>query len=48
MVAHRALGVTLSHTGAVASAQTHFTQGIALYDTQNTVPLRSSMARMLV
>jgi predicted ATPase len=34
MAAHRALGVTLFHMGAVASAQTHFTQGIALYDAQ--------------
>jgi predicted ATPase len=32
VAAHRALGVTLYNLGAVASAQTHFTQGIALYD----------------
>jgi class 3 adenylate cyclase/predicted ATPase len=32
IVAHRALGATLYHLGAVASAYTHFTQGIALYD----------------
>src|SRR2546430_12373108 len=30
--AHRALGTTLFWMGAVASAQTHFAQGIALYD----------------
>src|SRR6267142_5385066 len=34
VAAHRALGVTLYHLGAVASAQTHFAQGIALYDSQ--------------
>jgi class 3 adenylate cyclase/predicted ATPase len=32
--AHRALGSTLLSLGAVASAQTHFAQGIALYDPQ--------------
>jgi class 3 adenylate cyclase/predicted ATPase len=32
--AHRALGTTLFQLGAVASAHTHFTQGIALYDPQ--------------
>ena len=32
VVARYALGVTLFHLGAVASARTHFTQGIALYD----------------
>src|SRR5262245_52023758 len=30
--AHRALGTTLVIMGAVASAQTHFARGIALYD----------------
>jgi class 3 adenylate cyclase/predicted ATPase len=30
--AHRALGSTLCYLGAAASAQTHFAQGIALYD----------------
>jgi class 3 adenylate cyclase/predicted ATPase len=30
--AHRAVGTTLFWMGAVASAQTHFAQGIALYD----------------
>src|SRR5215470_6429419 len=30
--AHRALGTTLFWLGAVASAHTHFTQGIAFYD----------------
>jgi predicted ATPase len=34
VAAHRALGVTLYHLGAVASAHTHFAQGIALYDPQ--------------
>jgi predicted ATPase len=32
MAAHRALGTTLFHLGAVASAHTHFAQGMALYD----------------
>jgi predicted ATPase len=32
--AHRALGATLLYLGAVASAHTHFAQGIALYDSQ--------------
>src|SRR5439155_5446667 len=32
VAAHRALGVTLYHRGEVVSAQTHFTQGLALYD----------------
>jgi predicted ATPase len=32
--AHAALGVTLYHLGAVASAYTHSAQGIALYDSQ--------------
>jgi predicted ATPase len=32
--AHRALGTTLFFLGAVASAHTHFAQGIALYDPQ--------------
>jgi predicted ATPase len=32
LVAHRALGTVLSFLGAVASAQTHFAQGVALYD----------------
>jgi predicted ATPase len=32
MAAHRALGSTLFHLGAPASAHTHFAQGIALYD----------------
>jgi predicted ATPase len=32
VAAHRALGSTLFHLGAPASAHTHFTQGIALYD----------------
>ena len=32
--AHRALGVTLFHLGAVAAAHRHFAQGIALYDPQ--------------
>jgi predicted ATPase len=32
--AHRALGTTLCWLGAVASAQTHFAQGIALYHLQ--------------
>jgi class 3 adenylate cyclase/predicted ATPase/energy-coupling factor transporter ATP-binding protein EcfA2 len=34
VAAHRALGVTLFHLGAVAAAHTHFAQGIALYDPQ--------------
>src|SRR5437899_2618467 len=34
VAAHRALGVTLYHLGAVASAHSHFAQGIALYDSQ--------------
>jgi predicted ATPase len=34
VAAHRALGTTLGWLGAVASAQTHFAQGIALYDPQ--------------
>ena len=34
VAAHRALGSTLFHLGAPASAHTHFTQGIALYDAQ--------------
>jgi predicted ATPase len=34
VAAHRALGATLFYLGAVASAQTHFAQGIALYDSQ--------------
>ena len=34
VAAHRALGVTLFQLGAVASAQTHFAQGIALYAPQ--------------
>ena len=32
IAAHHALGLTLFFMGAVASAQTHFAQGIALYD----------------
>jgi predicted ATPase len=32
VVAHRTLGATLFWMGAVAAAQTHFAQGIALYD----------------
>jgi class 3 adenylate cyclase/predicted ATPase len=32
--AHRALGATLFYLGATASAQTHFAQGIVLYDPQ--------------
>src|SRR5262249_18591362 len=32
--AHRSLGSTLHLLGAVAAAHTHFTQGIALYDSQ--------------
>jgi TOMM system kinase/cyclase fusion protein len=32
VTAHRALGVTLYHLGAVADAHTHCAQGIALYD----------------
>jgi predicted ATPase len=34
VAAHRALGSTLFHLGAPTSAHTHFTQGIALYDSQ--------------
>ena len=34
VAAHRALGTTLCWLGEVASAQTHFAQGIALYDSQ--------------
>jgi class 3 adenylate cyclase/predicted ATPase len=34
VAAHRAVGATLFRLGAVASAHTHFTQGIALYDPQ--------------
>src|SRR6516162_4074424 len=34
VAAHRTLGVTLYNLGAVASAQTHFAQGIALYAPQ--------------
>jgi predicted ATPase len=34
VAAHRALGVTLLHLGAVVSAHTHFVQGIQLYDAQ--------------
>jgi class 3 adenylate cyclase/predicted ATPase len=34
LAAHRTLGATLYHVGAVASAHTHFAQGIALYDLQ--------------
>jgi predicted ATPase len=34
VAAHRVLGATLYHLGAVASAHTHFAQGIALYDAQ--------------
>src|SRR5215467_13965659 len=34
VAAHRALGTTLCWLGAVASAQTHFAQGIALYHSQ--------------
>jgi len=34
VAAHRALGATLYQLGAVASAHTHFAQGIALYDAQ--------------
>jgi predicted ATPase len=34
VAAHRALGTTLFHLGAIASAQTYFAQGIALYDPQ--------------
>jgi predicted ATPase len=34
VVAHRALGATLFHLGTLASAHTHFTQGMALYDLQ--------------
>jgi TOMM system kinase/cyclase fusion protein len=34
VAAHRALGATLYHLGAVAAAHTNFAQGIALYDLQ--------------
>lgn len=34
VAAHRAVGITLFYLGAVAEAHTHFTQGIALYDSQ--------------
>jgi len=34
LAAHRALGTTLFWLGAVASAHTHFAQGMALYDPQ--------------
>jgi predicted ATPase len=34
VAAHRALGTTLFVLGAVATAHTHFTQGIKLYDSQ--------------
>jgi predicted ATPase len=34
MAAHAALGMTLFALGAVATAHTHFAQGIALYDSQ--------------
>ena len=34
VAAHRALGTTLFYLGTVASAHTHFTQGVALYDPQ--------------
>src|SRR5262249_24408270 len=34
VAAHRALGTTLFWMGAVASAQTHFARGLALYDAQ--------------
>jgi predicted ATPase len=34
VAAHRALGTTLFWLGAVASAQTHFARGLALYDAQ--------------
>jgi class 3 adenylate cyclase/predicted ATPase len=37
VAAHRALGATLFGMGAVAAAQTHFAQGIALYDQQHRV-----------
>ena len=36
VAAHAALGVTLLSQGAVAAARTHFTQGIALYDAQQS------------
>jgi hypothetical protein len=43
LVAHRVLGMTLLWLGAVASAHTHFAQGIALYDPQqHTALLRSA------
>jgi predicted ATPase len=32
LAAHRAIGTTLFWMGAIAAAQSHFTQGIALYD----------------
>jgi adenylate cyclase len=34
LAAHRALGTTLFHLGAVAAAHTHLVQGMALYDPQ--------------
>src|SRR5262249_16422572 len=34
VAAHRALGVSLFHVGAIASAQPHLAQGIHLYDAQ--------------
>ena len=34
LAAHRALAATLFPMGAVATALTHYTQGIALYDAQ--------------
>ena len=34
LAAHRALGTTLFHLGAIASAHTHLAQGIALYDSK--------------
>jgi predicted ATPase len=38
VAAHRALGITLLWLGTVASAHTHFAQGIALYDPQQHRP----------
>jgi predicted ATPase len=38
MMAHRAVGATSFLMGAVASAHTHFSQGIALYDSQQHRP----------
>ena len=46
VAAHRAVGTTLFWLGAVASAHTHFTQGMVLYDLSST-PRRSSMGRTL-